>query len=102
MLIRSIPPSLLLLTNTRAAWHSFQLDEVEYRRGGHELVPFDIIWEGWLSEDALPAEGSLRLEVLPLHDHECGWLRDSRIDAVRELEALRVKNGTVVVTTTPR
>ena len=60
----------------RAAWHSFRMDEVEYRREGCELVPFDILWEGWLSEEGLPVGGHLQVDVLPLHDHECGWMRN--------------------------
>jgi hypothetical protein len=58
------------------------MDEVEYRREGRELLPFDVLWEGWLSEEGLPAAGHLQLQVLPLHDHECGWLSNSSADAV--------------------
>ena len=44
------------------------------------------VWEGWLSEDALPDAGRLRLEVLPLHDHELPWLSNEALLAGRPLD----------------
>ena len=73
----------------RAAWSSMTLGDVCYRRDGRELEPFDIVWEGWLSEDAIPGEGYLQLSVLPLNDAECPWLMNRKLEAVRELEAKR-------------
>ncbi len=48
-----------------------------------ELIPFDVVYEGWLSEDSMPDSGLLALEVLPLHDNECPWLRNEELEAVR-------------------
>ena len=73
----------------RAAWYAMSLDDVCYRRDGHEIEPFDVVWDGWLSEDSLPDSGNLRLVVLPLNDVECAWIGNRKLDAVRELEERR-------------
>ena len=73
----------------RAAWYAMSLDDICYRRDGLEIEPFDVVWEGWLSEDSLPDSGTLRLVVLPLNDVECDWIGNRRLDAVRELEERR-------------
>ncbi|GAX74712.1 hypothetical protein CEUSTIGMA_g2160.t1 [Chlamydomonas eustigma] len=73
----------------RVAWHSMALDDMQYRLNGKELEPFDVVYEGWLADTGLPELGLLCLKVLPLHDHECPWLRNKGLEAVREFWNLR-------------
>jgi len=58
----------------RVAWTGVEIDGEVRRVGGLELVPFDVLYAGWVSSPGLPAVGKLRLEVQPLPDAECEWL----------------------------
>jgi hypothetical protein len=49
------------------------------RSQGRDVVPFDLVWEGWAHAGTLPQEGVLRLGVACLRERESSWLTNARL-----------------------